>query len=112
MNGLLAMGPAPQGTQQNPKGQLMQMLGMMVFFFVVMYFLMIRPQQKKARDHANMLKTIKPGDRVLTSGGVLGVIVSVKEKTVSVRSADTKMEIVKSAVTEIVERSGGEVKKS
>lgn len=112
-NGLLAMmGPAPQGTQQNPKGQMLQMLGTIVFFFVVMYLLMIRPQQKKAKEHANLLKTLKPGDRVLTNGGVLGVVVSVKDKSVSIRSADTKIEVVKSAVTEILERAGGEDKAS
>jgi preprotein translocase subunit YajC len=107
-----AMGAPPPGTQQNPTGDMLKMLGMMGFFFVVMYFLMIRPQQKKQKDHQQMLKTLKAGDRVLTSGGVVGVVVSVKEKTVAVRSADTKLELLKSAVTEILERSGSESKAS
>jgi len=72
---------------------------------VVFYFILIRPQQKKAREHTDLLKTLKPGDKVVTSGGVLGVIVSVKEKSVSLRSADTKLEVLKSAVSEITERS-------
>jgi len=110
VDGLLAMGSTPQGAQQNPTAQMLQMLGTILFFFVVMYFLMIRPQQRKARDHASLLKTLKAGDRVVTSGGVLGVVVSVKDKTVSIRSADTKLEVVKTAVSEIIERPGSEAK--
>lgn len=107
-NALLAMGASqPSGTAPNPTGQMLQMLGTLLFFGVVMYFVMIRPQQKKAREHENMLKTMKPGDKVLTSGGILGVVVGVKEKSVSLRSADTKLEVLKSAVTEIIERAGG-----
>jgi preprotein translocase subunit YajC len=75
------------------------------FFMVVMWLLMIRPQQKKAKEHASLLKTLKAGDKVVTSGGVLGVVVSVKDRTVALRSADTKLEVLKSAVTEIVERA-------
>ena len=80
-------------------------LPLMIIMFVIIYIIMIRPQQKKAKEHVNLLKTLKPGDKVVTSGGVLGVIVSVKEKSVSLRSADTKLEVLKSAVSEITERS-------
>jgi preprotein translocase subunit YajC len=73
---------------------------------VVFYFILIRPQQKKAKDHTILLKTLRSGDKIVTTGGVVGVVVTVKEKTVSIRSADTKMEVLKSAVTEITERSG------
>lgn len=105
---VLGMGAPPSGTQANPTGQMLQMVGTLVFFFVVMYFLMIRPQQKKAKEHANLLKSLKPGDKVVTSGGIVGVIVSVKERTVALRSAETKVEVVKSAVTEVTERAAGE----
>jgi preprotein translocase subunit YajC len=77
----------------------------LVLIMVVFYFILIRPQQKKAREHTELLKTLKPGDKVVTSGGILGVIVSVKEKSVSLRSADTKLEVLKSAVSEITERN-------
>jgi preprotein translocase subunit YajC len=62
--------------------------------------------RKKAKEHAEMLKTIRPGDKVVTSGGVVATVVSVKEKTVAIRSADTKLEVLKSAVSEITERTG------
>jgi preprotein translocase subunit YajC len=78
----------------------------LILLFVIFYFLLIRPQQKRQREHAELLKTLKPGDKVVTNGGILGVIVAVKEKTVSIRSADTKLELLKSAVTEISERAG------
>ncbi len=78
----------------------------LVLMVVVFYFLLIRPQQKKAKDHATLLKTLRSGDKVVTNGGVVGVVVTVKEKTVSIRSADTKLEVLKSAVAEITERSG------
>jgi preprotein translocase subunit YajC len=72
----------------------------------VFYFAMIRPQQKKAKDHAEMLKTVRAGDKVVTNGGIVGSVVTVKEKTLTLRSADSKMEVTKSAITEILERAG------
>jgi preprotein translocase subunit YajC len=103
---IIALGAPPPGTQQDPKGQMFQfvlMMGVMVFMF---YFLMIRPQQKKAREHANLLKSVKAGDRILTSSGIIGTVISVKEKTLSIRSADAKIEITKSAIAEITEHGG------
>jgi preprotein translocase subunit YajC len=102
----LALAQSPQpGTQPNPTAQMLQMVGTFVILGVIFYFLMIRPQQTKAKEHAALLKALKPGDKILTSGGILGVVITVKEKTVSIRSADSKMEVVKSAVSEITEKS-------
>ena len=104
---MLAMGqPATPGTQPDPKGQALYTVGMLVIMVVMFYFVLIRPQSKKAKDHAEMLKTVKPGDKIVTSGGVVGVVVTVKEKTLSIRSADSKFEITKAAITEITERNG------
>ena len=85
-----------------------QIIGLAPLFlvFIAFYFLMIRPQQKKAKEHAALLGSLRQGDKVLTSGGILGIVVGVKDKSVSIRSADTKLEVLKSAVTEITERSG------
>lgn len=77
----------------------------MILLFVMMYFMLIRPQQQKAKTQREMLKTLKRGDRVLTSGGILATIVSVSEQSITIRSADTKLEVQKSAVTEVLERS-------
>jgi len=80
----------------------------LVLIVVVFYFLLIRPQQKKAKEHEKLLKTLRPKDKVVTSGGVMGIVVSVQEKSVTIRSADTKLEVLKSAVSEITERAAGE----
>jgi len=78
-------------------------LFLMVFVF---YFVFIRPQQRKAKAHDTLMKTIRSGDKIVTTSGIVGIVVSVKEKTIAIRSADTKLEVLKSAVTEITERSG------
>jgi preprotein translocase subunit YajC len=103
-NALLAMGSPPGQGQPQPFWVSFFPIILMV---VVFYFVLMRPQQKKARDEAEMRKNIKPGDKILTSGGIIGVVVGVKEKSLSIRSADAKLEILKSAVTDITERSSG-----
>jgi preprotein translocase subunit YajC len=97
--------PSPDGTTQNPTGALLQMLGTFAILGFMFYFVLLRPQQKKAKEHAELLKSVKPGDKILTSGGILGIVVSVKDKSLAIRSADTKLEILKSAVAEITEKA-------
>src|SRR5258706_13184755 len=106
---MLALGPQPQPGQQGPP--MWTSLPMIALMVVVFYFALIRPQQKKAKDHAELLKAVRPGDKIVTTGGIVGVILSVKEKTLSVRSADAKFEITKSAIAEITDR-GGETSQS
>jgi preprotein translocase subunit YajC len=101
---LFALGASPQPGQ--PPAPLWTNLVPLVLLVVVFYVALIRPQQKKAREHTDMLKTIRPGDRIVTTGGVVAVVVTVKEKTLSIRSADSKFEITKSAIAEITERTG------
>src|SRR5690348_7125825 len=96
--------PAQPGVVPNPTGEMVKMVGMLALMMVVMYFAIIRPPQKKAKEHELLLKTLKPGDKVVTNGGIVGVVIAVKEKTMSIRSADTKLEVLKSAVTEITEK--------
>jgi preprotein translocase subunit YajC len=104
--GLLAFAPAPTpGTAPDPKAQMLQMFGTLAFMGVAMYLLMFRPQQKKAREHTNLLKSLKAGDKIVTSGGIIGVVVGVKDRSVSIRSADTKLEVLKSSISEIVEKA-------
>ena len=104
MNPFLALGPQPQPGQQQPP--FWTTLVPLMLLVVVFYFALIRPQQRKQKEHAQLLKTVRAGDKIVTTGGIVGVIITVKEKTLSIRSADAKFEITKSAVTEITERSG------
>jgi preprotein translocase subunit YajC len=84
-----AMGPAPQGGGQ--QGGIQNMLGSLlplVLIFVVFYFLLIRPQQKKAKEHKQMLDNIKKGDKIVTAGGIYGAVESVGANTLVVKIAD------------------------
>ena len=103
---LLAMGPAPQpGQQEDPKAAMLKMVGMMVVMGLVMYFIMIRPQRVRQKQLEALLKSVKPGDKILTASGIVGVVISVKDKTVTLRSGETKLEVLKSAVSEITEKA-------
>jgi preprotein translocase subunit YajC len=101
---LLAMGAQPQPGQPAPP--VWTSLVPLVLLVAVFYFAFIRPQQKKQKEHAALLKNVRPGDKIVTSGGIIGVIVTVKDKTATIRSADAKFEIAKSAIAEITERNG------
>src|SRR5438034_11379603 len=88
---LLALGsPAQPGQQAPPFWTSLVPLGLLV---VVFYFALIRPQQRKQKAHTELLKAVRSGDKVVTTGGGIAVVVTVKEKTLMVRSADAKLEI-------------------
>ncbi len=75
----------------------------MILLVIVFYFILIRPQQQRAKQQAKLIANLKSGDKVVTSGGIIGVVITVKEQTVSLRLADAKMEVTKASVTEIIE---------
>jgi preprotein translocase subunit YajC len=99
---VLAFAPPPAtgqgGQQQNP---LMAFLPM-ILLVVVFYFILIRPQQKRAKQQRKLLEGLKSGDKVVTSAGIVGVVITVKDTTVSLRSADAKFEVTKASVVEIL----------
>jgi preprotein translocase subunit YajC len=99
---------SPAGTPGTPTSPLQVLFGspltLIVLMIVMMYFLIFRPQSQRAKQQAKLLEALKAGDKVVTASGIIGVVVTVKEKTVSIRSADAKMEMTKSSVTEILER--------
>ena len=75
----------------------------LILMFVVFYFLLIRPQQKRQREHADMIKNLKRGDSVVTSGGILGTIHTLHDDYVvlKVGDQDTKIEVLRSAIQEL-----------
>ncbi|MBL67095.1 MAG: preprotein translocase subunit YajC [Verrucomicrobiales bacterium] len=96
-------GQQGQGGQPvDPKAEMIKMLGMMVIFFIIMWVLLIRPQQKKQREHDEMVKQLKAGDKVVANG-MVGTIVSVRGNKVTVRSGDSKFEMLSYAVSEVYE---------
>jgi preprotein translocase subunit YajC len=71
--------------------------------FAVIYFLMIRPQQKKMKEQQNMLSNLKVGDEVLTASGILGKISEITDKVVSVEVADrVRVKMLKSQITQVM----------
>jgi len=71
----------------------------LAMLFVLMYFFMIRPQQKEQRLRAEMIRALKPGDRVVTAGGLIGVITKVEDVSVKVRVAErVEVDVLKTGV--------------
>ena len=76
----------------------------LLLMFGVFYFLLIRPQRKKEKDRQTMIRDLKKGDRVVTSGGAIGTVLGVKDGIVvlRVRDGDTQIEFLKSAVSNLL----------
>lgn len=88
-----------QAAQQNPSGNAWGTILMMVLIFVVFYFFMIRPQTKKQKELQEQRNQMKNGDKVVTAGGIHGVIKDVKENTLIIEIAkDVKINVDKSSV--------------
>ena len=79
-----------QGAAAAPEGggTLVSFVLPMVFMVVIFYFLLIRPQQKKAQEHKALLDNLKKGDRVITSGGIIGTIINIDDQIVNLEVAD------------------------
>ena len=74
----------------------------LVLVFIIFYFMLIRPQQKKEKERLNMLKNIKKNDEVVTSGGIHAVVLNVKDRTATLRVDDNvKIEVDKDAITRV-----------
>ena len=74
----------------------------LIIIAVLFYFLLIRPQQKKQKEHQKLVTTIKTGDKVITSGGMHGIVANVKESTILLKVADNvKIEMDKAAVVTV-----------
>ena len=106
VNGILADVTAPAQPQQ----PVWITFAPMILLVIVFYFILIRPQQQRAKQQVQLIASLKSGDKVVTSSGIVGVVITVKDRTVSLRSADAKMEVTKSSVTEILE--GGDAVES
>lgn len=90
---------------QGGLGGLAQMLPI-ILIIGVFYFLLIRPQQKRQRQLQETIATLKIGDRVVTTGGIIGVITTVRDTSFLIRSADKSiLEIARSAIAGIDDES-------
>ncbi len=96
---LLAQAASPAPAGPNPLASFVPI----ILIFVIMYFLLFRPQMRRQKEQAALVSALKTGDRVVTASGIHGLISNVKERTVIVKIADNvKIEMEKSAVTSVV----------
>jgi len=79
-----AMGPQPGGGQGS---QFISFLPI-ILIFVIFYFLLIRPQQRRAKEHRSLLANLKVGDNVLTSGGIYGRITGIRDDIITIEISD------------------------
>jgi len=79
-----AMGPQPGGGQGS---QIWSFLPI-IFIFIIFYFLLIRPQQKRSKEHRTLLENIKVGEYVLTSGGIYGKVTGMRENIITLEISD------------------------
>jgi len=102
MNGLISDAMA-QGAAAPAAGNPFGMIVMMVAFIAIFYFLLIRPQQRKAKEHQAMVSKLAAGDEVVTSGGILGRIVEVHDTFVTLEIADgVRVKVQRFQVTSLI----------
>lgn len=82
----------------------------------ILYFLLIRPQRQQQKKHQELLASLQKGDQVLTSGGIMGEVIFLKENEVTIKSAESRLIVARSNITAILNRddagSGAASKKS
>ncbi|MEK7237871.1 MAG: preprotein translocase subunit YajC [Nitrospirota bacterium] len=101
-----AMGGTPKdaGSAPGGTGAIFSFLPL-ILIFVIFYFLLIRPQSKKAKEHKTMLQNLKNGDKVITTGGIYGVIEGIEDNTMTLKIAENvKVKMSRSAVAGIREK--------
>ena len=92
---------APQGGEGG--GGLISTLIMFGAIFLIFYFMIIRPQQKRAKEKAKLLSNLEKGDKVVTNGGIYGVIAGLEDKTALLQVSDNvKIKIDRSAITTVL----------
>jgi preprotein translocase subunit YajC len=116
-----ATGPAETtGTEQPPPAASppsdsgWSMFMMMAVVFAIFYFILIRPQQKRERERLALLEKIQKNDRVMTSGGILGTVHSVKDNVVVLKvdeDKDVKIRVTKASITLVEGAGAGDAKK-
>ena len=95
----ILMAPAPSDGSQPPAW--VQMLPL-VILFVLMYFVLLRPQMKRQKEHEKLISAVKTGDRVVAAGGIYGTVTNIKDQMVVLRVAENvKIEVQRSTITSV-----------
>ena len=94
---------ADPAAEQPASIPLSSMLPMIIAFFAIMYFLIIRPQQKRERERQSMLSSISKGDNVVTTGGICGSVVGLSEERIVLHvDENVTMEFVRGAIAQVL----------
>ncbi len=101
---------APDLTQQAPTSvpgsgaaAFTQMIIMLLIFFAMMYFLVILPQRRREKEFKQMIESMKKGDSVITSGGIVGKIIDIRKDTIKIKSANnTELEVHKAYIAKVI----------
>jgi len=100
-----AMAGSPgQGAGAQGPGAMISSFAPLILIFVIFYFLLIRPQSKKAKEHKQMLEDLKKGDKILTNGGIHGVIEDIDGETLTVKigvGSDLKVKVSRGHIATI-----------
>ena len=104
---LYMLAQAQGGAGAQPGGNPILMIGFMAIFIIFFYFVVIRPQNKQRKEMQKMLEALKKGDKVVTIGGIIGKVASVKDNVVVIRVNDSNTEISfeKNAVSKVINQT-------
>ena len=104
---LYMLAQAQGGAGAQPGGNPIFMIGFMAIFIIFFYFVVIRPQNKQRKEMQKMLEALKKGDKVVTIGGIIGKVASVKDNVVTIRVNDSNTEISfeKNAISKVINQT-------
>lgn len=102
-HGLFALLFAPSG--QNTGGGLTVFMVQIAALIAIFYFMLIRPQRRQQERHRQLLASIQRGDRVVTSGGIVGEVVHLKDDEVTIKSGESRLIVLRANVANILNRS-------
>jgi preprotein translocase subunit YajC len=101
--GTFALLFAPSG--QGAGGGIAVFMVQIAALIAIFYFMLIRPQRRQQERHRELLASLQRGDRVVTSGGIIGEVVHLKDDEVTIRSAESRLVVQRSNIANIVNRS-------
>jgi len=79
-------------------------------FIAIFWFLLIRPQRKQQAEHRKLLESLQRGDQIVTSGGIIGEVIHLKEDEVTIRSGESRLVVMRSNVANVLKRPASEAK--
>jgi len=97
---LMMAQPAGGGAQGNPIAAFLPIILIVVIF----YFLLIRPQRQQQQEHKKLLASLQKGDQVVTSGGIIGEVIHLKENEVTLKSGESRLVVMRGNVANILNR--------